>query len=380
MNFGGFQGGPPQYYGQPHQNMGAHYPSGTVYYNHVGDGGPGTQATYGRHDGAQALETLLETIKQPSFDTSSYDNFSRALVQMHGVPLPQRISSHGIDYDAPHADNTFAQPMAQLSHIHDKRGLMLIEERLQKMRNTIETQDPNASTAHMQPGGHAAGYSSAHMPPAHQARPSTNDQTPALTPGSSAMSYSPGNSPSSDHSSMVSPSAAGNPAYPTLQNTAALAVSSQTMSVPLLGNQYDPNDQQRRTGGRLTRAAPSDATSTATSSQPSNTKKRSSKVKRQQDANIDPALTGPPSTGSSGSDETTTPTVENGEEPSWLQDVRIIEDVLKLVKEMRESHLYEGEPHDPSEGGSTGARSNGIDEMEDVKHEVSYPELSALAN
>ena len=374
MNFGGYQG--PGYYGQPpHQNMGANY-NGAVYYNHVGDGGPGTQATYGRHDGALALDSLLETIKQPSFDPSNYDQIGPALMQMHGVALPQRISSHGIEYDAPRADNTFAQSMSQLPHIRHKEHLMAFEKTLQKMRNTLETQDSNVPSAQMQPGGNTAGYPSAHMRHAHQAG---SDQTPALTPGSSAMSYSPGNSPSSDHSSMASPGAAGVPAYPHLQSTAAMAVSGQTMSVPLLGNQYDLNDQQRRTGGRLTRAAPSDANSTTTSSRPSNTK-RSVKAKREQDANIDPALTGPPSTSSSGSDETTTPTAESGEEPGWLQDVRIIDDVLKLLKEMRESHLYEGESSDASEGGSAGARSNGSDEMEDVKHEISYPELSSLAN
>ena len=377
MNFGGYQGQPGAYYTQPHQNMGGHY-SGTVYYN-VGDGGPGTQASYGRQDnGVQALNHLVETIKQPTFDATSYAQFSPALVQMHGITLPTPFPSHGVDYSAPHLESAFAQPIPQLSNIRGKSDLLLLEDRLQKMMNAIETHDRTAvPVVPMQPGSNSAHYPGPQIPAAAQTGAATNDQTPALTPGSTA---SPGHSPSSDHSSIVSPTSAGVPAYPHLQGNMSFTAPGQTVSVPTLGNQYDANNQQRRTGGRLTRAAPNGPESAITASQASGSKKRSSKVKREVDANIDPALTGPPTSSSSGSEATTTPNASNsGEEPSWLQDVRIIEDVLKLVKGMLVNHQYDGSRgmSEDGEDGSAGG-THDPDAMEDVKHEISYPELSAM--
>ena len=372
MNFGGYQGPHGAYYTQPPQAMGQQY-NGAVYYN-MGEGGHGTQASYARHDnGVQALNSLFGTIKQPNFNASSYAQISDALVQMHGVTLPPPVSSHGINYEAPHMETAYAQPLAHLSNVRGKNDLLLLEDRLQKMMNAIETHDRTAiSVGPLSTEAPNANYAAPQLASAHHAGAATGEQTPALTPGSSAMSYSPGHSPTSDHSSMASSGPSGVPAYPHLQGAASLA--GHSASVPSLGAQYDPNPQQRRSGGRLQRAAPAPGGSAPTTT-------RSSKVKRERDANIDPALVGPLSSSSSGSSEhTATPGVEAGEESaSWLRDVRIIEDCLQLVKGMLSNSQYSDGGQGPADHGSDGIQNGDGEDMEVDKSGVSYPELPGMA-
>lgn len=365
MNFGGYQAPPGAYYTQPPHTMGGQY-AGSVYYS--GNGGNGTQASYARHEnGVQALDNLLGAIKQQSFDATSYAEFGPALVQMHGVTLPPPIATHGVDYGAPQLD--YAQPVHQLSNVRRKDDLLIIKERLQTMMNAVETEERGSVAAAAQ----HINYSTPHLQSTYQHGAATSEQTPVLTPGSSAMSYSPGQSPSSDHSSMAAiPS--GVASYPHLQGAAILA-SGQGASVPTLGHQYNPNAQLRHTGGRLTRAAPGPESVSPTTKP---TKKRSSRVKRERaerDVNIDPALTGSVFGSSSGSSEhTATPGTEapSAEEPSWLRDVRILENLLQLVQGMLSNGQYE-------DGAEAEEARSGDSEMEDVKQEISYPELSALS-
>ena len=171
---------------------------------------------------------------------------------------------------------------------------------------------------------------------------------------------------------MASPGSSGMTAYPHLQGAAAMV--GQSSSVSTLGNQYESNFQQRQTGGRLRRAAPARGESTKT-------KVQSTKPKREQDANIDPALVGPASSSSStGSEHTVTPAAESGtEEAGWLRDVRIIEDCLQLVKGMINNPHYNDGPSGLEEHGTSGERSGDSDDMEIERHDVSYPELPGLA-
>ena len=374
MNFGSYQGPHGAYYTQPPQSMGSQYGGSTVYYT-AGDGGSGTQTSYARHpEGFQALNNFFGAIKQPNFNASTYSEFGPALAQMHSIALPPPVSSHGVDYSLPHVDGAYLQQHGQqYSSIRNKSDLLLIEDRLHKMMHAIETTEDRHAIpiASMVSTASATNYAAPNISSAHQNSASTSEQTPALTPDSS-ISYSAGHSPSSDHSSMASSASAGLPSYPHLHGGVTLAASGPSTSVPTLGNQYDPNAQQHHIGGRLTRAQPDDG-------QTLRTERRQTRPKRERDANIDPALVGPLSSSSSSSGNTATPGAEMGEEVgAWLRDVRIIEDLLKIVKGMLEDEQIGDGDHSSSGDASAESSNDHTDEMQDIKHEISYPELAGL--
>jgi hypothetical protein len=197
-----------------------------------------------------------------------------------------------------------------------------------------------------------------------------SSDTPALTPGSSAMSVKSEQSPTSVHSNVVSPTNNNHPAYPMLPSsldspTARMALAST------LGNQHDHDQRRRHSGSNLQRAQPDTSDFQVSTfamdmdgAAPDQSAARSRSSKKKQapspDLNIDPALAGPgpaatgsSSTDSSDADGNVTPTNDDGGPAlaSWLHYVRTLENMLSIVREkLARKDYVEDEPETTTDG------------------------------
>ena len=359
MNFGPpyqGQGGGAYYTHQPQYN-----PMGFGPFNNGDSGSGGPQASsYGlrRNDD---LHSLLGTLKSADFDADSYAQFGPILNQAHSVILPMPN----------HADN-FAAPFHQLNN-SSKADLLLLQDRLNKMVQAMDAQDKNITHTmgpQYGPNFHSTQMNMGQYQP--RALP-PGEHTPALSSGSSA--YSPGHSPQSDNS--PSPASSGM-SYPHLQGSASLA-AAQMSSVPALGNQFD-HIPRRHTGNRLQRAQPASPHDQLMDAESSTAPTQSARVKRDHDINIDPALAGPMSSGSSStaSEGTTTPgqMMASGSGDTQLhRDILLVKTLLEFVGDRLAHHGYDG----TDTGSSDNTNNNGYgasDEMEGVLKSGSlYPEL-----
>lgn len=376
MNFAyqGQHGG--GYYTHPSQGLSNQY--GQVYYN-VDPANGGPQVSYARRDDdLQALNSLLGSIKSPDFNPSNYPQFSSALSQAHGLILPPPGTAHSMQTIASHIDN-YPSHLPQLTNVRNKADLLLLQDRLNKMMQAIDAHDKNVAQGMVTSSASGANFAAAQMNLGHYNTRTMppGEHTPALSSGSSE--YSPGHSPQSDSSPMVSPAPGGIPSYPHLQGSASLA-AAQMSSVPALGNQFDHSLPHRHTGSRLQHAQPASAHGEAMEVDSSSSASKSTRSTRGRDLNIDPALAGPTSGSSSSeaSEGTATPSqmlAPSEEGMQWLRDARFVEDLLKFVDGMLDNHQYES---DGSGEGSSNSNNEGSDEMEDVKRDSLYPELPEL--
>jgi hypothetical protein len=335
MNFSyqGHNGGGAYYAHQP-SGMGNSF--GPVYYTVEGTSGGGPQVSYRNEDHMRSIDNLFGAIKQPNFNATSYPQFSAALGQAHGasvvLPPPTQLPVSGVSDFGSHMDTSYPAHLPQLTNVRTKADLILLQDRLQKMMQAIEAHDRHSPSDYE--GTMGVNQVSVTGPP---------NETPALTPSSSVISYSPGHSPPSGNSPL---SSSGMPSYPHLQGSATIATTGHMSTVPAFGgHQYDHNGPHRFGGSRLQTgqpASPNEATEGSQRSRP----------RRLQDANIDPALAGPLSSTSSSSgasDGTATPTADDTAEgdASWLQDARLVDDLLGYVGGMLRNKQYEDSSESP---------------------------------
>lgn len=281
-------------------------------------------------------------------------------------------------------------PTAQYSlpaipHLRTKDDLINADQVFAALQTTIY-ENPNAVAAagvgqpgaqyvqsmgqrnsHSPPGLHLpSAHSANYMPNAGVHSPQSNNSgTPALTPPSSAHSYTSGGSPHSLHSNTnygPAPPAAMYPTLPGPSSDVANGYASSNMApASALGSQFDDGHRRRYSGGRLHKAQPlhrepatEDAMDTSEdgaktpkqtdfhSSSPkikaaNNSKSRDQKVDFSS-SNLDPALGG---TISPASGEIGEAAIKENEK--WVNNCRTVESIRAWLKQRLESNDYEND-------------------------------------
>lgn len=300
---GGHHPGPNQYYQPPHAHQASHPPYGNVYYTAA----PPQQAALNdfetRKRGFEALDNFFGEVKARRFDPLSYQNISQRLYELQGLQLPlitqpplsaipayQPVSATtggAGSYNSNDPMQGYSLP--PMGNVKSRGDLTSIDQILEQMQAAIYENDSQLAQAGVaQPGAQYVNYRTSNSPPgvqlpsAHtQSTPMVNQQqpqhhhnrsiasatdsvhssTPALTPPSSAQSYTSGHSPVSNNMTpLQGRSNAGNAMYPSLPTGTMDNGYASTSSAPnaaTLGGLYDGEEHRRRySGGLLQRAQP----------------------------------------------------------------------------------------------------------------------------
>jgi hypothetical protein len=353
-----------------------------------------------------ALNEFFGEAKQRRIDPTTYYDVGHRLMALQNIQAPilgGGYSGGGVsDYSSGNGGvATATQPQLlqpqyslPLPNARTKNDLLNIDQFLEQLQSTVYENSSQAAAAGVPQGGtHVYGgvsYRSSNSPPqlphiphlsahAQGIQPSTSaaNETPALTPASSVISYTSGHSPSSAHSShTISPVTRPNmgPMYPTLPAVSAMSEGASgypTSSAPPSGlaTAFDADLRRRYSGGQLQKEAPSgdqmdiDETPSPIEARHGSSDKmpkleklgmRSPSFK-----NVDPALRSPgmQSESSEGTDKA---------QESWIENVRIIEALRRFVQEKLERGDFE------EEGESSKSE---MTEMEDSDAKSLYPIL-----
>ncbi|PNP41619.1 pH-response transcription factor pacC/RIM101 [Trichoderma gamsii] len=259
----------------------------------------GYTAGYERKRTFDIVDDFFGSAKRRQVDPTSYAQVSRSLLPLHGA----LAMSHGpmtatepylaqpVGHAAVHAAPVPSQnPLAQqyylpMPNARTQKDLIQIDHLLGQMQDTIYENSVHATAGIHPHDGQFAGYRSAQSPTAlhrgpagmhvgtdgyHQpvsaanmASPLTaisSHGTPAVTPPSSAMSYSSGHSPSPSASSGFSPqsrhsSTVSSVMYPSLPTSLpAVSHGFGQSTTATLGPSFDAGERRRYSGGMLQRA------------------------------------------------------------------------------------------------------------------------------
>ncbi|KAJ5276682.1 transcription factor [Penicillium chrysogenum] len=406
---------PPQYY-QPHPPPQAPNPHsyGNVYYA-LSQGQEGGHP-YDRKRGYDALNEFFGDLKRRQFDPNSYAAVGQRLLGLQALqlpflsgpapeyqqmPAPVAVGGGGGGYGggAPQPPGYHLPPM---SNVRTKNDLINIDQFLEQMQNTIYESDENVAAAGVaQPGAHyvhgGMNYRTTHSPPtqlppshvtattsapmAAATAHSPSVGTPALTPPSSAQSYTSNRSPISlHHAHRVSPPHESGPGmYPRLPSatvadsmTAGYPTASGAAPPSTLSGAYDHDDRRRYTGGTLQRARPAERAATEDRMDISQDSKhdgeRTPKAMHISASLIDPALSGtssdPEQESAKRTAQAATEVAERDVNVAWVEKVRLLENLRRLV-----SGLLEAGSLTPEYGVQTSSASPtpGLDAMEGVE-------------
>lgn len=356
---------------------------GPVYYPVSHGADMGQHVAYdNRKRGYDALNDFFGDAKRRQIDPSSYAQVGQRLMALQGVPMqggsivdylpaPQMVAVGGGHGGHP-AMPSHQYALPPMPNLRTKNDLLNIDQFLEQMQSTVY-ESPNAAAAAgiQQPGAHYThqginfrqsqsppqttmnhmmGVSSSMQAPmmAATSSQSTSSGTPALTPPSSTLSYTSGQSPVSSIPSVngMSPSSRHNSAaYPNLPSVTQ-GYSPHTSAAPstTLGASFDNDPRRRYSGGMLQRSAQptlSNADEMDTSedhSEKSSTPKATSPSAVS--ANLDPALSGVSSpSGSSESGDT----ARDKAEEVWVENIRVIEALRRFIAERLERGAYDEE-------------------------------------
>ncbi|EGC43741.1 pH-response transcription factor pacC/RIM101 [Histoplasma capsulatum var. duboisii H88] len=305
----GYPHGAPQYYQNPHPQHPSNQSYGNVYYAVGSD--TSHQASYeSKKRGYDALNEFFGDLKRRQFDPSSYAAVGQRLLNLHGLPLPLvnggavpeyqpmpaivNVGGHGGGYQpGPMPAQSYHLP--PMGNLRTKADLMNIDQFLEQMQSTVYENDDHVAAAGVaQPGAHyihggmsyrntGSSPSTTHIPSSHASATTTAPMmvsstttrsphtTPALTPPSSAQSYTSGRSPISVSSTHHSVPPSHHPQssaamYPTLPATTAqenptTPYPSISSAAPpsTLSSVFENDDRRRYTGGMLQRSQPHSA-------------------------------------------------------------------------------------------------------------------------
>ncbi|KAJ5582368.1 Zinc finger C2H2 [Penicillium sp. DV-2018c] len=408
---------PPQYY-QTHPPPQAPNPHsyGNVYYalSQGQDGGH----SYDRKRGYDALNEFFGDLKRRQFDPNSYAAVGQRLLGLQALQLPilngpvaeyqQMPASVAVGGGGGGYSQVGSQPpgyhLPPMSNVRTKNDLINIDQFLEQMQNTIYESDENVAAAGVaQPGAHyvhgGMAYRATHSPPTQL--PSTHATattsgpmmaasahspsvgTPALTPPSSAQSYTSNRSPISMHQThRVSPPHESGPGmYPRLPSTTV--ADSMTAGYPTtagaappstLSGAYDHDDRRRYTGGSLQRARPAQPAaedrmdmSHDSKTDGDRTPTKGRPVVHISENLIDPALSGTASDADQDVKRTAQAATEVADRDvnvAWVEKVRLLENLRRIVSEMLESGNLE--PEYGAQGNSA-SPTPGPDAMEGVE-------------
>ncbi|KAL7785529.1 hypothetical protein V8C37DRAFT_317603 [Trichoderma ceciliae] len=250
-------------------------------------------AGYDRKRTFDMVDDFFGSAKRRQIDPASYAQIGRSLLPLHGALsmtaaesyLPQP-SGHASVHAAPAPTQN---PLAQqyylpLPNARTHKDLIQIDHLLGQMQDTIYESaghvtagmhphdgqfggyrnTPSPTTLHRGPVGMHVGPDGYHaVSAASMASPLTaisSTGTPAVTPPSSAMSYTSGHSPSPSASSGFSPqsrhsSTASSIMYPSLPTSLpAVSQGFGQSTTATLGPSFDAGERRRYSGGMLQRA------------------------------------------------------------------------------------------------------------------------------
>ena len=303
----GYAHGPPPYY-QSHAPQPPNPSYGNVYYTLNQGHEPGHVSYESKKRGYDALNEFFGDLKRRQFDTNSYAAVGQRLLGLQNLqlpilsggpipeyqPMPAPVAvggggGGGGGYGGPQPVQYQLPPMG---NARTKNDLINIDQFLEQMQNTIYENDDHVAAAGVaQPGAHyvqggmhyrTTNSPPSQMPPSHataatSAGPMLNTTatahspptgTPALTPPSSAQSYTSGRSPISlppTHHPHLSPtqqdtSSSMYPRLPsaTVSDSMAAGYPTASSAAPpsTLSGIFDHDDRRRYTGGTLQRARP----------------------------------------------------------------------------------------------------------------------------
>ena len=338
--------------------------------------------------GLQTIRDLFPSFQSGHFDPRSYQQVEERLAAIQQFqlpflsgPIPQ---AQAIDVGGGSQAGAIASipqyTLPPMDNLRTKEELMNLDQVVAAMQSTIYDNPNNLAAAGIaQPGAHyvgtGMGYRSSHSPPnvhltpTHQhavsTPPSYHEGTPALTPPSSAVSMTSGNSPPSMHPHGLSPPSPV-AMYPTLPGPSSDNLSGYLPSgmapSATLGNQFDNEHRRRFSGGRLQRAAPSSipkaddgmdtsedgattpkARAGAMSPKEGNPQETSTQKGRNgpfSRSRLDPALGG----GSASSPESATGEMDEKSaraEEMWVGNIRTIEAIRAWIKQRLEREEYD---------------------------------------
>ncbi|KAL2867064.1 putative C2H2 transcription factor PacC [Aspergillus lucknowensis] len=398
----GYAHGPPQYYQAHHPPQPSNPSYGNVYYALNTGPEPGHTSYESKKRGYDALNEFFGDLKRRQFDPNSYAAVGQRLLSLQNLslpilttaplaeyqPMPAPVAVAGGSYTGgPHPAPAYHLP--PMTNVRTKSDLINIDQFLQQMQETIYENDDNVAAAGVaQPGAHYVhgniSYRTAHSPPTqlptnHATAPATagpihantsahspSASTPALTPPSSAQSYTSGRSPVSLPSAhRVSPpheSGAGMyPRLPAATDVIAAGYPATSGAAPpsTLGGIFDHDERRRYTGGTLQRARPASrgASEAMDLSDDKESGERTPPAKQISASLIDPALH---ESGSPSDDEVTMRTAQAATEVAersdvqsqWVEKARLIEYLRKYIADRLErgefDELEDGSvPHSP---------------------------------
>jgi hypothetical protein len=342
----------------------------------------GQNAAYdSRKRGFDALNEFFGDAKRRNIDPSSYEQVGQRLMALQGIPIhsgglsdympagPAMVAvggHHGGHHGGPMPPHQYALP--PMPNLRTKNDLMNIDQFLEQMQSTVyESSNAAAAAGVQQPGAHythqAVNFRQSHSPPqtalhslhhlphqvssAHVTAPmmashstqSNASGTPALSPPSSAVSYTSGHSPSSSHgmSPISRHSTTVSTAYPSLPAvTLGYSPHSTTAPTSTLGTNFDSDPRRRYSGGMLQRSANAhDMDDDSSNGSRTPTPKESSPrpeniIKSTLSSNIDPSLSGAlsPSSLSEGGDS-----ARDRAEEAWIENIRVIEALREFVRQ-----------------------------------------------
>ncbi|KAH0527863.1 hypothetical protein TsFJ059_002787 [Trichoderma semiorbis] len=253
----------------------------------------------------EMVDDFFGNVKRRQIDPTSYAQIGRSLLPLHNalsIPsgpmaatesyFPQPAGhavGHGVVHAAP-APAPTQNPLAQqyylpMPNARSQKDLIQLDQMLGQMQNTVYETAPQMTTGMHPHEGQFAGYRSTPSPTtlhrgpdamhvgadgyhqpvsaASMASPLTaisSTGTPAVTPPSSAMSYTSGHSPSPSASSGFSPqsrhsSTASSIMYPSLPTSLpAVSQGFGQSTTATLGPSFDAGERRRYSGGMLQRA------------------------------------------------------------------------------------------------------------------------------
>ncbi|KAL6859630.1 pH-response transcription factor pacC [Trichoderma novae-zelandiae] len=328
----------------------------------------------------ELVDDFFASAKRRQIDPTSYAQIGRSLLPLHNalsIPsgpmaatesyFPQPAGhavGHGVVHAA-HAPAPTQNPLAQqyylpMPNARTHKDLVQLDHMLGQMQDTVyETAPqitggmhahdgqfaayrgaPSPTSLHRGPGGMHVTTDGYHHPmsAASMASPLTaisSTGTPAVTPPSSAMSYTSGHSPSPSASSGFSPqsrhsSTASSIVYPSLPTSLpAVSQGFGHSTTATLGPSFDTGERRRYSGGMLQRARGAPPRSSEEPSGAATPK-----------ASESAASTGSPSSESDASEATR----ERDEQyEMWVDNMRVIEALREYLRGRLERREYEEE-------------------------------------
>ena len=348
-------------------------PYGPVYYA-VNQGHGGRNPAFdSRKRGYEILDNFLGDVKRRQFDPTSSVEVGQRLFALQGLQLPEdglmtdyQTAPAMVQADGHGSESQHQYALPPMHNLRTKNELMHIDQFLEQMQATVyESSNQAAAAGVAQPGAvfvsGGVNYEQGHSPPhghsisSHaEAQPPTTDATsaapltadsshsgtPALTPPSRSLSYTSAHSPPPAATTQgISPVSRAN--YP---NLPSMGSSGNTLT-NALGSNFD--DQPRRySGGMLQKAsrAPGDV-DMARSEEPESPEPRSSDIRNLHISTslIDPALAELSSPGQASADGDS---AADTAQEMWVQNIRVVETLRKLIAEKLERLDYEDSDDD----------------------------------